>query len=172
VANLALLLSLIATVSACRSKIAESASTNAPQPIEKRLDARPLAFTFRLATGEASPGEKFEAVVELEVAPLWEIHALNAPPEETATLIELVLPEGMAAEGAWKAPPARQSMFPGRGMTYAGRITFVQSVSILPTATAATLNVGCRVRFQACNDRQCLRPEELMLSIPLVVRHD
>jgi hypothetical protein len=63
-------------------------------------------------------------------------------------------------------------MFPGRGMTYAGTITFVQSVSVLPTATAATMNVGCRVRFQACNDRQCLRPEELLLSIPLVVVDD
>ena len=53
---------------------------------------------------------------------------------------------------------------------YVGKAVFKRTVTVGPTATVGTHEITCKVSYQVCNERQCLKPAELTLRVPLVVR--
>jgi len=100
---------------------------------------------------------------------MWEIHPLDARPAETATKLELMVPKGIHVEGDWSEPQATRSMGASGGPVYIGKAVFTRSLAVDPIAVGAH-EITCKVGYQVCNERQCLKAEELTLRVPLVVR--
>jgi hypothetical protein len=139
------------------------------QGVEHRIDGTPVTATLRLARGRARAGETVDVSVELDVAPLWEIHTLDARPNSTATRLELELPEGFLVVGEWQAPEPLASVMPGGHGAYAGEAVFTRQIAVTDGAAAGEHRIKCRLGYQACDGRQCLQPATVELSVPLAI---
>lgn len=141
-----------------------------PAPIVVHVDGKPITASLRLPRGAAAPGDEIDLTVELSIAPMWEIQPLGvAAGGATATQLELVLPPGVTAANEWTEPTTARSMAPDGHAVHAGRVSFHRALAIAATATAGPATIVCKVAFQACNDRTCLKPQTIELSAPLSI---
>jgi hypothetical protein len=122
-----------------------------------------------LAKGTAAPGEEIELSVELKIAPMWEVHTLDAQPNIAATRLDLSLPPSVAASGEWNAPAPTRSLTPDGHPVYIGNVVFTRSLTVDGTSQSGSFEIGCDVGFQACNGGQCLQPKVIELRAPLVI---
>lgn len=60
-------------------------------------------------------------------------------------------------------------MMPDGHPAYSGEAVFTQSVVVDDGAAAGDHSIGCSMRYQACDERQCLREERVVVRVPLVV---
>lgn len=152
------------------SELAQSTTvTSEATSMEHRASGTQVTATLRLSQAAARPGDKLELAVELKIAPMWEIHPLDAQPAETATNLELILPEGIHAESEWSEPKTVRSMGASGQPVHMDKAVFKCSLAVDPIAVGEH-EITCKVGYQVCNERQCLKPETLTLSVPLVVR--
>jgi hypothetical protein len=134
---------------------------------EHRIDGKPVSATLRLSRTEAKIGESIEVMVQLDVAAMWEIRPFDAHPEIAATRLELRLPDGLQSEGGWGAPEPIRSVAADGHPAYSGKVVFTRSAVVTGSATGGENSVRCRVTYQACNERQCLPPTAVELSVPV-----
>jgi hypothetical protein len=158
----------------CDAKIETTVQPSQPakpkvNPIEQRANSTQVSVTLRLSEAVVRPGDKFEVAVEMKIAPMWEIHPLAALPTETATKLELITPEGMRAESEWIEPKTARSMGASGQPVHMGKAVFKRSLAI-DSMAPGEYEIICEVGYQVCNEQQCLKPETLTLSVPLMVR--
>ncbi|MCA9015258.1 MAG: hypothetical protein KDA77_07980 [Planctomycetaceae bacterium] len=137
--------------------------------VEHRVKGNPVSTTLKLARNHIQPGETIEISVQFEVAPLWEIRTMDAQPADLATRLELDLPAGLQATGAWITPAPERSMSPDRHPAYTGKIEFRRKISVSQDAKPGTQRVSCGVSYQACDEHRCLKPAEIKLQVPLIL---
>lgn len=137
------------------------------KPAEHRVEGRQVVATLRLSQAKVPPGEELEVAVEMKIAPMWEIHPLNSQPAEAATKLELVLPPGIHAAGEWSEPKTTRSMSASGGPVHMGKVVFTRTIEIDSEVPTGTHEIACTVSYQVCNERQCLKPETLTLSVPV-----
>lgn len=138
--------------------------------VKPRSADDPVAVSLRVPKNELCAGDTFEVSVDFEIALSYEIHDRNAPPPAVSTLIELDLPAGLEAVEDWSDPMSVRSGLPDGHLVYAGKATFTRRVRIGNGVTPGQYAVSCLYRYQACNERQCLRPVESRLSASLTVQ--
>lgn len=139
-------------------------------PVETRVDGQPVAAKMRLSNSDAAPGDELELIVELSIAPMWEIQPLEAAAGgATATQLELRLPPGITALGEWASPKTGRSTSPDGHAVHAGRPTFTRALTIAASAPAGPATISCNVAFQACNDRTCLKPQALEIALSMTI---
>lgn len=130
---------------------------------------RLVSAALRLDQEHIKKRGSIELSVELDIAPMWEIHILKAEPEETATNIELLLPGGVQAIGEWTAPEPSRSSTPNGHEVYADKAVFTRNLEVTKNVSTGKNLIHCEVKYQACNERQCMKPSKLALAIPLYV---
>lgn len=150
------------------SEPAKSAAGEAV-PSEQRANGTQVSIVLRLSQAVVRPSDEVEVAVEMKIAPMWEIHPLAAQPAETATKLELITPAGIHAAGEWSEPKTSRSMGASGQPVHMGKAVFKRSLTIDSIAVGEH-EITCKVGYQVCNERQCLKPETLTLSVPLVVR--
>jgi hypothetical protein len=148
-------------------RVAAPAHTLLDEGVQSQVEGTALSAMLRLARARARVGDTIELSVSLKVVPLWEIGTLDASSETTATRLELDLPNWLEAQGAWYEPPPGRSHRPGGGRAYADEAVFKRKLVVKEGAAAGEHPVQCRVTYQACDDRQCLRPAAILLEVPL-----
>lgn len=146
-------------------RVATAAETTSSEPSENG----PVRAELALAPAQTAPGREVELSVTLQVAPLWEIYPLEAGPTGTPTSLELNLPAGVEAATAWRAPRPDFSTAPDGHAVYAAEVVFTRTLKVTEATAAGDHAIKCRIRLQACNDRQCLAPSTIELSAPLHV---
>ena len=159
----------VASASAESEAAAERAT--ADEGVEHRIDGTPVSATLALSRSRAEAGDTIELSVKLEVAALWEIRTLDAHPNSAATRLELQLPGGLEALGEWQAPEPLRSLMPEGHAAYADEAVFTRRIAVTERATVGEQRVKCRVRYQACDQRRCLQPSAIELSVPLHIEH-
>lgn len=136
---------------------------------DEYIAAGPVSARLRCQPKHVRSGEFTEIAVEFRVAPLWEIHTVDAMPPETATAIDLELPNGIETAGDWETPPPQTSLSPAGKPIYAGQFAIRRKVRVTDSAAAGEHQIECRATFQACNEQQCLRPAEIEMETRFVV---
>lgn len=139
----------------------------AQHPVEQRVDGTPVTVIARLSHDAPRPGDEFELSIELRIAPLWEVRTLDAQPSVAATRIDIELPEGINAASEWHAPDPSRSISADGHPVYMGSATFRRTLQVDSLAHASECRMKCVVRYQACDERQCLAPQTVELVIPL-----
>lgn len=166
----------IVYVAACAGCEAQYAAAPPATSVAARDDASPplahakdeyVTLKLQLSDATTSPGKEVEVRLSIEVAPRWEIGGLAIVPPAAATRIALELPEQLKAAGEWNAPPPGRSMSPDAHPAYSGNVQFSRKLIVRQHAPAGESAVRCRVTYQVCDDRQCLQPAPLELSVPL-----
>jgi hypothetical protein len=169
-----LLCVVVVMFAGCDAKIETTVQPSQPaksavKTIEQRANGTQVSVTLRLSEAVVRPGDKFEVAVEMKIAPIWEIHPLAAQPAETATKLELITPEGIRAESEWIEPNTARSMGASGQPVHIGKAVFKRSLAVDSMAVGEH-EIICKVGYQVCNEQQCLKPETLTLSVPLIVR--
>lgn len=120
----------------------------------------------------ARPGEtvRFAAVVTVEEG--WHVNAHKpSDPYIVPTALELSLPEGVTASRTAYPEP---TLFDVQGFleklaVYGGKFVIGVEVHVGAEVKPGAYNVPMTLRYQACNDRQCMMPTQTASAAELVV---
>jgi hypothetical protein len=123
-----------------------------------RTPEAPVELEFSIAPTAARVGDGMECRVVLDIGSEWSVHPLDAAPPAMATKIELELPPGITRQGKWQLVSGNVANGPLGEPVIDGRAEWKQSLRIAAECEPGALLIGCSVRYQACNAKQCLRP--------------
>jgi uncharacterized protein len=163
--------------SACASGTQQTADAPAstPPPVTQATPAPTPAPQILLASAEAArlaAGGSGEAVVRLNIAAGWHVNA-NPPSDKFYIGTEVrAEPEGGVAPGQPIYPPAltRKFEFSDQPLAvYEGSVVVRLPLRAEATAAKGPRSLRARVRYQPCNDRECLQPRTVEIDIPVTV---
>jgi len=140
------------------------------ESIKKPSEGDPVTTTLRIPANALCRGDTFEVSIDFDIPLFYEIQIRNALPPAVGTSIELRLPVGFEAVEDWDAPSAVRSESPGGHLVHVGSARFVRRVRIADQLTPGLYSISCSFRYQACNERQCLRPVDAWLQASLTIR--
>ena len=125
------------------------------------------------APGSLKPADKFTAKVTAQIQGGWHLYSLTqgaGGPVPT----RITVPEGQPFKlsGSAKGPRPRVAMDPNFEInteTYEGAVTFSVPITVAADVTAGPQTLNVNVRFQTCNDKNCLPPRSVKLSVPITL---
>ena len=125
------------------------------------------------ASGSLKPGDKFTAKVTAQIQTGWHLYSLTqggGGPVPT----RITVPDGQPFKlaGVPIGPRPRVAMDPNFEInteTYEGAVTFTVLMSVAADATVGEQTLNVNVRFQTCNDKNCLPPRTVKLTAPVTL---
>jgi thiol:disulfide interchange protein len=140
-----------------------------------RLSVHPAKSTLR-------PGDQFPIAIVFDHAKGWHIHP-NQPvvPKEwedftpiATEVIPAPTPNVRFAPIQWPATHIATVDYTGGGkpvpyQVYEGTAIAFIPVQIDPAAPEGPLTLSIHITYQACDDRQCLIPEDIDITVPLTI---
>jgi uncharacterized protein YyaL (SSP411 family) len=126
--------------------------------------------TAQARAGLEPAGGALRLAVDLEIRDGWHVNA-HRPLQQELIGTELTVGEG---RGAWRLGavdyPAGERIRLGFRdeplLVYRGTVRLTALLEGAPADDAPAPVVPVRLRFQACDDKVCLRPEEMVLEVP------
>lgn len=137
--------------------------------VSARVEGRQVSVLLEIPHQQVKPGISFPLRVKFEIAPLWEIRALDAQPANVATQLKLELPEGFQTQGDWQAPPSGRSQSADSHPVYSGQVEFLQMIQVKKDAQPGEYEISSQVQYQACDEFRCLSPTKVKLKLPVKV---
>jgi DsbC/DsbD-like thiol-disulfide interchange protein len=131
--------------------------------------AQPVTVSASVSSSRLAPGESAEVAIEFEIADGWHINS-NEPGLEflIPTTLTFEVPAGLVAENLRFPPAVVRSLQLGGGRELRLYEGTVRVAATLRHATAANGGEAVAVvRYQACNDELCLRPQTVRLPLAL-----
>jgi hypothetical protein len=126
--------------------------------------------------GKARPGDAAALAVVLDIAPHYHINPAGEPPEPNLIPTALTITQSPAGLkiGAIQVPEAgrvdvRFGGTPRKIEAYQGRVVFYVPVTVAADAALGPREVKLRLRYQACNETNCLFPVNLDLTTAMDV---
>lgn len=161
---------------ACASGSRPEANAPAPAPSPAAQAATPQAtpqiLTATAEEARLTAGGAAEAVVRLDVAEGWHVNA-NPPSDKFYIGTEVQAgPQGGVTPGKPVYPPALTKKFQFSDQplaVYEGRVVVRLPLRADASAAKGRHTFRARVRYQPCNDRECLQPRTIEADIPLTV---
>ncbi|HMI31717.1 MAG TPA: DUF255 domain-containing protein, partial [Candidatus Limnocylindrales bacterium] len=140
-----------------------------PAPLA-RMQRGPIIASADLDKRRIAPGETAELRLTLEIEPGWHVQSAKPSREDLVpTSVELGLAEGLAP-GEMKFPDGSLSPIGGERLSvYAGRVTVRVPIRTEPGLPPGRAPIIARLRFQACDDKRCLAPEQVELSFAVEI---
>jgi uncharacterized protein YyaL (SSP411 family) len=145
--------------------------TAAGAPGRARETRGPVTLTLALAAGKARPRQSVEAHVDLTIAKPWSVIAPSSADPRLAALVVSLLNEDLTLEVL--PGPAGGVETPAWSSDPVALLRGAASVALrlrVPARTApGERRVRVRVRYQACDKRDCQPPESVVLEVPLTI---
>ncbi len=128
------------------------------------------ALAANVTVGASMQPEKgsttlFTLAVTFDIKPGWHTYDEIGKGSEVPTSIESELPEGVKAVGEWQRPISMESKDAVDKTIYEGQVEFTRTVAV--DANAQGKQIELTVRFQACTDQVCNRPQKKKLSVQI-----
>lgn len=139
-------------------QVSPPTQSNATASRIARTPDGPVDLEFAVAPSTAHAGAVLECRIVLDIGPGWSVHPLDALPPALPTRIELELPPGFTRDGKWQQVSGNPSKGPAGEDIIDGRAEWKQLLRIAPECQPGSYSIGCFVKYQACNAKQCLRP--------------
>lgn len=121
-----------------------------------------VVVTLEGAPATVKPGAEFVVTVRLALGPGWHVNANRAAPEMIPTQVTALPPFRLL--GAEYPKPETLSASYAKTPLQVYKGTAAIRVRLKAEAGAKLEALRLRVRFQACNEQVCLRPEERVLT--------
>ena len=93
----------------------------------------------------------------------------RAQPGRGAAELGLLTPGGTPSGCQWEGAETTRPTGGEWEAGHVGKVVFKRTLAVDTTAVG-THDITCKVSYQVCNERQCLKPAERTLRVPLVVR--
>jgi hypothetical protein len=179
---------LLAALSGCQQQESPpdevaSAKPAEPASIENDLDGEmhtvhlpaakpgePVTLGAAVFPHHAQAGGTVRLVIRARMDIGWHIAAVNQSGTSAATTLEVTPPPGVEPVADWQVPPPEHwTGSTGSALGYAGDVQFERQYTIAADQLPGKLQFTCKVRYQACNDQQCVRPDPVELKPELEV---
>ncbi len=135
---------------------------------------RPHPAHWRLvpSAGRVPPGAEFATALELKLDEPWHMYSMTTP--KGGPIITTIVLEDNPAVASWQIyyPPAERKFDPNFGIeaeTYEKQATFRILIRLKPDAPAGGQELVARMRYQLCNDKECLPPRRITAPAQIVV---
>jgi len=131
----------------------------------------PVRWSMVVEPQAAPPGARVLAKLRARMEPGWHLYSLTTPRPPIATSIKLAPDPAVAFARAYQPQPERKPdpNFRTETETFQGEVTFLIEVQLSERAAPGELKLTAEVRFQSCDDRQCLPPRRASASASLRV---
>jgi uncharacterized protein YyaL (SSP411 family) len=138
------------------------------EPEAVTVEKHPVKLTAAASKAIVGQGDEFEIAIELEVAEGWHINShsprqgflvptsLDTTDEAPVTLGEIAYPAGHDIDLAGESLSV-----------YDGVVRFSIPAKVAADSVPGEGPLTFTLRFQACDDKSCLAPEQLALELPL-----
>lgn len=138
--------------------------------------ATPDPVVWKLTDGPGrpiKPGAHFNITLVAKVQPDWHIYSLK-PVANGPIATRIWIPEGQSfmLGGIVQPPEAILVQDPSFNMeveTYEGETSFTLPLRVPGNLDPGTQNLVVHVSYQACNNRLCLPPKEVKVSMPIEI---
>ena len=153
-------------------RVADAAKAGAAKPGAARKDAPKVRARAFLSTDRLPAGRTAEVAVVLDVADGWHVHS-NPVTRDYAVPTTVTVRTGRGTTvGKFVYPtlPPERRGGPRRPVPHlAGRVVLRAPVSVPAGAAGGDETLEVSVKYQACDDAQCLRPKTLTFGGTLPV---
>lgn len=131
----------------------------------------PIHWSLELEPRAVRPGGRLLGRVTARMDPGWHLYSLTTPRPPIATTIEIAPHPAVTGFRVYQPSPVRKPdpNFNTETETFEGTVSFLLEISIAEAAPAGATELLVRIRFQACDDRQCLPPRRTQLTAPFRV---
>ena len=156
-----LILNVIAFPMYVQAQLANFGLVEKPSP-EK------LTATGYLSVDNVQPGSRFQIAVVVEIAEGWHINA--NPAGEGLIGTELIFPDTphlAFEEVVYPKGEVLKIDSIGEAPVYYDTITIGIQADLRQNAPIEAITLDLQLRYQACNDAVCLRPETLAFAMPI-----
>ena len=126
----------------------------------QRLD--PAKWTLTVDPAAAAPGSTVIAKLNVTLEDDWHLYSPTTPPGgPIPTTIELAPNDAVEAVRLFQQPPVTKldPAFQINTETYGHQTTFLFEIRLSPNAPVGETELTAKVRYQLCNDTQCLPPK-------------
>lgn len=135
---------------------------------------RPHPAHWRLlpSAERVAPGAEFSLALQLNLDQPWHMYSMTTP--KGGPIITTIVLEDNPAVASWQIyyPPAQRKFDPNFGIdaeTYEKESVFQFLVRLKPDAPAGPLDLTARMRYQLCNDKECLPPRRVTASARILL---
>ncbi|MFZ5926580.1 MAG: protein-disulfide reductase DsbD family protein [Acidobacteriota bacterium] len=135
---------------------------------------RPHPAHWRLVPSaeHVPPGAEFSAALELKLDEPWHMYSMTTP--KGGPIITTIVLEDNPAVASWQIyyPPARRNFDPNFGIeaeTYEKEAVFLFLIRLRADAPAGPQELVARMRYQLCNDRECLPPRRVTAAARIII---
>jgi len=133
----------------------------------------PVSWSIKTSPSSLKPGDKFTTQVTAQIQAGWHTYSITqgaGGPIPT----RITVPDGQSFKlaGTVSGPRPHVALDPNFEInteTYEGSATFKVPIVVAPDATAGEQALNVNVRYQACNDKNCLPPRTVKLSAPVML---
>jgi thiol:disulfide interchange protein DsbD len=136
----------------------------------QRLD--PIQWTLTTDAAKAPPGAKVITHLTATAQPGWHLYSLSTPPGgPIPTTLAIASNPSVTGFQIWQPKPERR-FDPNFGLdveTFENQAVFIIPVELSKDAASGPLEITAQVRYQACDDKQCLPPRKKTASVSLTV---
>lgn len=101
----------------------------------------------------------------------WRVYSLSTPRPPIATSVQLAPHSSIERWQLYQPRPVRKldPSFNTETETFGGEVTFLLEIWLGAKAPAGVVPLAAQIRFQACDDRQCLPPRRVSVSANFTV---
>ncbi len=135
---------------------------------------RPHPAHWRLlpSAERVPPGAEFDAALELRLDDDWHMYSMTTP--KGGPIVTTIVLEDNPAVGAWQIyyPPPVKKFDPNFGIeaeTYEKESVFRFLIRLKPDASSGPQELVARMRYQLCNEKECLPPRRITASAQIVI---
>ena len=122
----------------------------------------PVHCSLRSDVQRVRPGDPIALQLTATIEPGWHLYSLTTP-EGGPTRTTAVLEGGTLQSAALYEPAPERRFDPSFNLDteiFSGQVILLVSGTVVPTYTQSGLDLIADLRYQACNDRLCLRPKK------------
>ena len=138
--------------------------------LDEKAPVEKLSVKDYLSLDKVQLGSQFQIAIVVEIAKGWHVNANPAKGGFIAT--EVILPEAphlTFGEVVYPAGDVLKLGSIGEAPVYHDTITIGIQADLSQTAPVGLSTLDFQLRYQACNDEQCLLPETLDFSVPIEI---
>lgn len=131
----------------------------------------PAQWSLAFQPDRAAPGSAVLGRLSVKLDPGWHLYSLTTPRPPIATSISLA-DNPAVQEMKVQAPPPVRKFDPNFGVeteTYEAGATFLLHIQLKKDAAPGPVELTAQIRYQLCDDRQCLPPVRRTAAATLVI---
>jgi thiol:disulfide interchange protein len=132
----------------------------------------PIQWTFEPDAAKVGPGGRLVGRLTATPQPGWHLYSPTTPPGgPIPTTLQLTGHASIASAAVYQPEPEHK-FDPNFNLNvewFGARTVFLVVAEVKPDAAAGPLELTAEVRYQACDDRQCLPPRKKSLTVTVAV---